>query len=387
MKQRIQDLITLLKRDRKTQVIAALIVLAVVFLFFGEGGRRMPPVKAKRPETATKVSMGGREAYSDLVTRFNADLESLRQTTHETKVALDKEIQESKEYEQRTAEIFKRILERIAETEAAVVNANMTQANMPISPESAVLNQGNELPEEDGLDTFGSEEAQVGPPAPPAPRKLAIVGTGDHARVKLLAGVHAPTDGTPYPVLFKLVSDVYGPDGSALPLGEAFLIAAAQGSLTDSRALFRLTALNMRLPDGRRKVVSVDGWVVGEDGIRGMEGVLIDPLGKAIGGAAIAGGLQGLGQAVSTQQVTNYYGPYGSYEVVTGDDTKYALGKALSGGAREWAALIRERANMLVPHVEVLSGREGTAIFSKSFIIKDLYDQLAEDNQHFASLD
>ena len=108
-------------------------------------------------------------------------------------------------------------------------------------------------------------------------------------RVKLLAGVNAPTDGTPYPVVLKLLGNVMGPDGNTIPLGEARLIAAAQGSLTDSRVLFRLTRLSIRLPNGRRKEFAIDGWVVGEDGIRGMSGVLIDPIGKAIGGAAMAG--------------------------------------------------------------------------------------------------
>ena len=82
-----------------------------------------------------------------------------------------------------------------------------------------------------------------------------------------------------------------GPDGNAVPLGEARIIAAAQGSLTDSRVLFRLTRLSIRLPSGKRKEFPIDGWIVGEDGIRGLEGVLIDPIGKAIVGAGMAGGL------------------------------------------------------------------------------------------------
>lgn len=387
MRQRIQDLITLLKRDRKTQVIAAAAVLMLAFLIFGDGTRRTPPPKAKRPEgSQTRVGMGGAEAYNDLVTRFNIELQSIKENTQDTAVKLDKQIRDSKDYEQRTAEIFKRILERIAETEAAVVNASMAQPSMPVTPENAHLMDGG-FPEEDGLDAFFTEEPVVGPPSPPAPQKVAIIGAGDSVRVKLLAGVHAPTDGTPYPVVFKLIGDIYGPDGSALPLGEARLIAAAQGSLPDSRALFRLTSLNARMPSGQRKVLSCDGWIVGEDGVRGMEGVLIDPLGKAIVGAFITGGLDGFGRAVASSNTTVYRGPYGTEEIVTGDDFEFALGKALSGSARQWSSLIRQRAGMLVPHVEVLSGREGTAIFSKSFVIKDLYEQLEQDQHHFASLD
>ena len=205
-------------------------------------------------------------------------------------------------------------------------------------------------------------------------------GAGDSVRLKLLAGVRAPTDGTPYPVVFKLVGDVYGPDGTALPLGEARLVAAAQGSLVDSRVLYRLSSLNIRLPSGRNDVLPVDGWVVGEDGIRGMEGVLIDPFGKAIGATGFAGGLAAFGNAVATNQTTtntNVYG--GTTSTVTGDDLTYAAGRALGGAANTYSDLIKERLRLLVPHVEVLSGREATAVFSKSFTIKGLFEEIDSD--------
>ena len=66
---------------------------------------------------------------------------------------------------------------------------------------------------------------------------------------------------------------------------------------------------------------------------------------------------------------------------------RYAAGKGVSSGSREWASIIRERAAMLVPHVEVLSGREGTAVFSKSFVVKELYDALNNNEAEFSTLD
>jgi hypothetical protein len=207
-------------------------------------------------------------------------------------------------------------------------------------------------------------------------------------RIKLLAGVNAPTDGTPYPVVFKLISDVYGPDGSALPLGEARLIAAAQGSLTDSRALFRITTLNIRLPDGRRKVYQVDGWVVGEDGLRGMQGILLDPIGKAIAGAGMAGGLAALGEGFSQGETETNSGVFGDQStIINGDPLKFAAGKTLSGFAKEWGQVVKDRVNQLVPHVQVLSGREATAVFAKSLPITDLFDALEDDDASMSSLD
>ncbi|RIL05043.1 MAG: hypothetical protein DCC75_12065 [Proteobacteria bacterium] len=356
----------------------------LIFLIFGEGNKFVPLPKRQMPPPLVSAPSAN-EAYEDLVVRFNKDIEGLSGAVHETKVALETQIQQSKDYEARTAEIFKRILERMAETEAAVTNANLQNAS-PVDVGDG-RDPSADLDDEDELETIGFDEPVVAPPAPPEKAKIAFVAAGDSVRVKLLAGVNAPTDGTPYPVVFKLNSDVYGPDGSSLPLGEARLIAASQGSLTDSRALFRLSSLNLRFPDGRRRVLPIDGWVVGEDGIRGMEGVLIDPIGKAIGGAMMAGGLDGLGVGLSSGQVSTYSSYYGSQSVLTGDESKYAAGRALSSAAREWGSIIRERANMMVPHVEVLSGREGTAVFSKSFEITDLYEALEEDSNQFASLD
>lgn len=386
MKQKLQDLMSLLKRDRKTQVIAGAVALAVLFMIFGESNRNVGLPKRGAFQKPGTGAMGANEAYGDLVQRFNTDMETLKETTHNLSVAIETQGQKQSEYEQRTAEIFKRILERIAETEVALTNASLPGSRGPIDIGEGVApmpeEDGAELKEEDSLESFINDGGgDVAPPAPPAPEKVAVVGAGDSVRVKLLAGVNAPTDGTPYPVVFKLVGDVLGPDGSTLPLGEGRLIAAAQGSLTDQRALFRLSSLNLRLPDGRRRVIPVDGWVVGEDGVRGMEGMLIDPIGKAIGGQTLAGGIAGFGEAFADSQVSYYNDYYGNQRSnVTGDIGKFAAGRAIGAGAREWSSLIKERAALLVPHVEVLSGREATAVFSKSFLVKDLYQAIGNDS-------
>jgi hypothetical protein len=148
----------------------------------------------------------------------------------------------------------------------------------------------------------------------------------------------------------------------------------------------------MRLPNGRRKEFGVDGWVVGEDGIRGMEGVLIDPIGKAIAGAGFAGGLAGLGQGLAAANTVNRFGVGNTADtsfVKDGQMPEYAAGMALSSSAREYSAIIRERLAQLVPVVQVLSNREATAVFSQSLAIPDLLEQLDEEESSvvYTSLD
>jgi hypothetical protein len=293
------------------------------------------------------------------------------------------------EYEATTAEIFKKILERLAE----VQNTQTSGQGPAAAPKSIDAVSGADLmgasPSE--LEPIGGADIASAPPAQPVRPKLAALMPGDSVRIKLLAGVNAPTDGTPYPVVLKLISDVMGPDGNSVPLGEARIIAAAQGSLTDSRVLFRLTRLSIRLPNGKRKEFPVDGWIVGEDGIRGLEGVLIDPIGKAIVGAGMAGGLAGLGQGIAAANVQNRVYSNGSQysSVNQGDVGKYAGGVALASTANEWQAIIKDRLSQLVPVVQVLSGREATAVFSQSVAIPELLEQLDEENPSvvYASLD
>lgn len=388
MKQQLKDLKLLLQKDRRAQVIAIIVGLSLIFLLFGEGNK---PLKRARyagttPEARSSGATAQDEAYKDIVRALKGEMDEQNTALKDVATSVESLKVSTQDSEARTAEIIKRIVERMSETENQVAAATVGRAPQPVD----LGEEGSIAPieeEQDTLVSFGGETVQPLPPPQVEPKRQAVIGGGDSVRVKLLGGVNAPTDTTPYPTVFKLVSDVYGPDGDALPLGEARLIAAATGSLTDSRALFRITSLNIRLPNGKRKFVPVDGWVVGEDGVIGMEGVLIDPIGKGIAGGALAGGLDGLGRAVSSGQTTTYFGAYGSQEVVTGDDTKYAAGKAISGAARNWSSILRDRLSMLVPHVQVLSGREATAIFSEPIIIDDLYEALEEEEEVFATLD
>jgi hypothetical protein len=398
MRQWLEDFKIKLAKERKTQAMAAGAV-GLVILFFVMDGKQRPaqPQNVYQLQVPAEVgsgSMGNQEAYEDIVLRFSADLSEIKQRT-EQNADESKELRRNLlDYEQRTADIFKKVLERMQESEGGA--GRRTSAGGPLPDGSMPVDVTGEMGDDsasqiagDEIETFGMEETQNAPPPAPPLTKVAYVGAGDSVRVKLLAGVNAPTDGTPYPVVFKLITDVFGPDGSALPLGEARLIAASQGSLTDSRALFRLTSLNVRFPDGRRKNMDVDGWIVGEDGLRGMAGVLIDPIGKAIAGSGMAGALGGIGDGFALAQLTTSQSEGGgsNQSVLSGDVGTYAAGRGLSGASNAWSGIIRERIAQLVPQVQVMSGREGTAIFARGFSLPGLLEALGEEDNQFSSLD
>lgn len=398
MKQQVKDLALRLKGERKWRFIGLGILAMLAWVMMQNPPPTAPRTDNRQPQMGSSSSIQSKEVTEDLIARFSRDQDELRKQVQDANKQLQDNQQALQDYEQRTAEIFKKILERMSDQNSGgpgripasnPVDAggmdSMNKGNVGMNSQEPQLDEP-QAPNE--LEPFGGEAPEAPPPPPPAPQKVAFVGAGDSVRIKLLAGVNAPTDGTPYPVVFKLVGDVNGPDGSALPLGEARLIAAAQGSLVDSRALFRLTSLNLRLPNGQRKVVPVDGWVVGEDGIRGMEGVLIDPIGKVIAGSAMAGGLRGLGKGISDANSTvtrtkgGLFGPSEESTNVTGDIGEYAAGKALEGGAETYASIIQERFRQMIPHVQVLSGREATAVFAKSLPITDLFEALETDDDN-----
>lgn len=388
MKQFLRDLPLRLKSDRKTQIIAVVVVGSLMYLALApQAPRRM--AKPKQKPEAVASHNDPNERWTDLIERFNGQLNQLTTQSAALREDLDTQKKAMQEYEATTAEIFKKILERLAE----VQNNSGGQAAPAGNPQSIGEMTAPDLvgAQPDELEGLGAPDVAAAPPALPVKPKLAALMPGDSVRVKLLAGVNAPTDGTPYPVVLKLVGDVMGPDGNSVPLGEARIIAAAQGSLTDARVLFRLTRLSLRLPNGKRKEFPIDGWIVGEDGIRGMEGVLIDPIGKAIVGAGMAGGLAGLGQGIAAANVQNRVYANGNTQssVNSNDIPAYAGGVALSSAATEWQQIIRDRLSQLVPVVQVLSGREATAVFSQSLAIPELLEQLDDEDPAvvFTSLD
>jgi hypothetical protein len=409
MKQKLSDIATLLKTERKYQIILALVVLAITYLMFANpqppSGRNRRVQHAQPANEKETMRLAEHESYVDLTKSLQTEMQVMNTRIADAQKGVEKVQKRQEDNERVQAEILRKIIEKINDASSgggggasAAGPVDVTSANSydlssgtdnPAGPEGQGAGAGPGGSTEAGLMPFGDNNApQVAPPLPKGPRKLAVIGAGDSVRVKLLAGVNAPTDGTPYPVVFSLDGDVMGPDNSTLPLGEARLIAAAQGSLTDQRALFRLTSLNIRMPSGRRKVLDVDGWVVGEDGLRGMEGVLLDPIGRAIGAGLLTGGLQGLGDAVASKNITRSTNVLGGNSIeVSGSEVEYAAGVALSKAADKWSSIIQNRVNMMVPHVQVLSGRVGTAVFAKTVKIPDLYDELGEETDVYSSMD
>ncbi len=382
MRQKLFDISLLVSKDRKTQVI--IIISAILFFLAAFVFDAKPKTNLEKVRRSIGTGASARdEAYQDIAQAVVLDFKKLRDEFYESREENRRFRVEFEEDRRRISEILKRFLE--IQSESQKVNTSLSLPTDP--PEITELRKGADdltaatrvgevfAPQ---IESFEFVTATAPAALPPEPENIGYIGIGDSVRVELLASLMALTDGTPYPVLFKLVADIQGPDGTSLPLGEARILAAAQGSLPDHRVLFRLINLSVRYPDGSRREFEVDGWIVGEDGLRGMEGVLHDPFGDVIGGEILSSTIEGMGEGFAQSEVQSYGSPYGAAPTlaITGDRTRYAAGNGLNSGAKVWSELLRDQYRKLVPHVEVHSGRHATAIFTKGVKLPGIIEQL-----------
>lgn len=382
MKQVLQDLYFNLRNDRKSQVIAGLALTIIVLFGLLERKQsqtfavRLPLDSQSRP--AHQLRADGDELFNELATKLGSELSENRKSSEKNESEIAALRQDMVSFQQRMVDVIKKVMER--DIAASYSPPAQKPEHSPIEPPLETEQPLSADPELGTvMEVFGELNTDNAlPPRRPVDQVVARVSAGDRVRVRLDSGVNATADGTPYPVVFHLTSDVRGPSGSSLPLGEAYLVAAAQASPGDSRVLFRLVSLSVQLPNGERKEVDVDGWIAGEDGIRGMAGVTIDPLGKKIGGAILAGGIDGAGSALQASQYTTRSNINGSQQTFTGDFGLAMAGSAISASSHVWTDFIKKRMDLFQPHVQVLSGRDATAIFAQPFSIRGLFEALGD---------
>jgi hypothetical protein len=364
MKQKLQDIKLIVQNDRRIWAAAAAIVVTLIIWGIAGQGSWVSRRPSFRTAADQSTPMSDNNQYQDLIAAYQNDINNQAKILATQQETLTRVQSDVKTHQDRVAGIFETLVDRVEALSAEVQNmkANQTAVSESMSKQPAPSVQPMS---ENTIETFGLDKATVEPPPPPAkPSKYLFISPGDSVPVKLLTGVYAPVDGTPYPVVFMLGGPITGPDGSSLDLGEARLIAAATGSETEGRALFRLTDLAIRHKDGRRSVVKVDGWIVGEDGASGMKGKLIDKLGRLIAATAGYSFVAALGDRID-QQSDNIQVDNSSSVTVRSEDLDVASASALTDASNRIGEILLDRYEKLVPVVEVLSNRNVAAVFSQ----------------------
>ena len=233
-------------------------------------------------------------------------------------------------------------------------------------------------PKEPGIASFEVSQAAPAAAASDADSDTGYVPAGSFVRVVLLGGVEAPTGGqaqsNPYPILMRAQDNAFLPNRYRFEVKECFLLASSYGDISSERAIARLENISCILKDGRAVDVAVKGYVVGEDGMAGMRGKLIDMQGRVLANALLAGIGSGIGQAFQQAAMTQSISPLGSTSTVNGGQQLQAavgggFGKALDRLSQYYITL----ADKLYPVVEVNAGRTVEVVFTKGFKLQDGY--------------
>lgn len=394
MSQKLKDLKLLMKTDRRVMAVGGFLgAVLFIWLFTGNWGGTGNGAANNRNYSGNNGRGNSPVApqdkiYNDVITAQQNKLDQITTEKVELQAKVDRMKTDTDQQNEKVKNLFVTMVDRIENMQGdldKLKNTPTTQGNVQLTgPQGPVGN-------ESGIQAYGFESNNLPPPPAPTPvreRAVSVVSPGDSVKIKLLSGVMAPTDGTPYPTVFKIMGPITGPDGSSLEVGEARILAAAQGSEIDGRAIFRMSTMSMRMPDGRRSTVKVDGWVLGEDGIRGLQGHVIDKLGRLI--AATAGISFGASLSQSllfrNQQfnIINNGVPQG-INFQPGDVDR-AFASALTDASNRLGTILLNRYERMVPVVEVLSGREVVAVFSSQTEISPLEDE-NDEGIYTASLD
>lgn len=393
LKEKVEDLKLLIKNERKIWFIGGFLLLCMLIVLATPGGNSKPrKPKENKPAAPEASGVDMSEMYKDLLLSMQQDMKEIQTKTDKHSQSITRFSGDLEKNKQDTAKIFEGILKENETLSTKVEELDEKLKSKDVTP-VAMRDESKPDASPGDLTPFVIEENNIPePPKPPKRPKFTFISPGDAVPVMLLSGVNAPVDGTPYPVVFKLNGQIEGPDGSALDLGEARILSAAQGSEVDGRVLFRLTSISLRQKDGRRSVVDVDGWVVGEDGIRGMKGRLIDKLPETILAIATAGTLSAGAKTMlrnknGNNNVTfNNTRPQESGINVNSVAMEDSLGKGLNDATQKLVDVIIERHEKLIPVVEVLAGREAVAVFSQPVEVS-ICEENCDAESAYSSLD
>jgi conjugal transfer pilus assembly protein TraB len=192
----------------------------------------------------------------------------------------------------------------------------------------------------------------------------------------LLNGVTAPaTDvgkNNPIPMLIRVNNLAVLPNNVKSNTKGCFVVAEGYGSLADERVHARLLSLSCINKKGGTVIdQSIKGFVVDTDGKEGMKGHVYAKFGQQIARVAIAGFLQGLGDAMTLGQQEFTYGVNTGVRTGQFKDTdpdtlaKAGIGQGIVNVAEDLQKFYLDLAEQSLPVIEVHPTKNITIVISE----------------------
>lgn len=201
----------------------------------------------------------------------------------------------------------------------------------------------------------------------------------------MVTGAYAPAFDSgqeePLPVLLQAEGDILIANDDSQTIDKCFLIGSAKGNMNSETADIRLVKISCSLGEGTKKVEgNISGWVIGENGIPGVQGELLHKNGAWLSKTFVAGFLETFANALGSTDST---------EIVIGSDSnsrnKVGVGTAVSENAQSAAYgglstvfgrlgdYYIKMAEQIFPVIEVKGGRTVNILLKggESFTVTD----------------
>jgi conjugal transfer pilus assembly protein TraB len=341
---------------------AIILVGGLYFCFSGEDRQPLKsakPVEKSMSTLATPLSpVDERETW---VSRVEKKAETLRQETHQVH-------QQNELLEKRLdvlEELFKGqtpIEAPISETEQPIVHSRERPVSS-IPPAS-----------------YGAGPTDNAPPKRRGPKIVHLTGHrlsnaslkssdlylpgGTYCKAVVDMGVAASTatnsQGNPEPIKLRLVDDGNLPGGLKGQVRDAVLIGACYGDISSERARCRLETLTWKDKNGTQIEKAIEGWVVGEDGLAGIRGQVVDRSGAVAREAFGAGLLSAAANFLKFEATAGVFptSPFGQTNALSKEGALKGAAASGAGSALDKLAEFSiKRAEQMQPVILVASGR------------------------------
>lgn len=192
----------------------------------------------------------------------------------------------------------------------------------------------------------------------------------------LLSGLDAPTmegaKGNPVPALLRVKDLAILPNDVKANLKGCFVIAEGIGRLDTERVELRLVSLSCIAKNGQAVIdQKVKGFIVDADGKIGLKGRVVAKLGSVLARTALAGFLEGFGDAASLAGQTSYVSGLGTQTTMKSSDIfKAGAGKGVAKASHKLSDFYMKLAEQSLPVVEVGATKKVTLVVSQGVELK-----------------
>lgn len=187
----------------------------------------------------------------------------------------------------------------------------------------------------------------------------------------MITGAYAPAfdsgEEEPLPVLLQAEGDILIANDDVQTVDKCMLIGTAKGNMNSQTADIRLVKISCSLAEGTKKIEGdISGWVIGENGIPGLQGELLHKNGAWLSRTFLAGFLETFSSSLGkTDQTAITIGTTGTnsssatvpVSTAMSDNAKQAAAGGLSTVFGKIGEYYLKMAEQIFPVIEVKGGR------------------------------